>query len=630
MCGIAGAYLEAGAGDLVAALARSAAAIRHRGPDAQGHWLAPGGRLGFAHRRLTIVDLSAAGNQPMASASGRLVICFNGEIYNYQALRQELEARGIAFRSHSDTEVILEAVEAWGLEPALHRFIGMFAFALWDAQANCVYLVRDRVGVKPLYFGRGGSQWAFASEVKALRHYPWLDHSPDREALSLYLRYGYIPAPRSVYQGVRKVPAGAYLQVAIDSGNVTEHHYWSLPDVARAGQEYPYEGTPENAVEELEALLDDSIRLRMIADVPVGAFLSGGIDSSTVVALMRRHSSQPIRTFTIGFREPGSNEAEHAQRVAAHLGTEHQELYVGEADLLRHVDDITRIGDEPFADPSILPTWILSRLAAEHVKVALSGDGGDELFGGYNHYTRVASAQRLNRRLPRALGRTLGELMTRSGASAGKLARKGAMMAATGIDEIATAMLSHWQRPARILRGGTNSDTVFESGEAPLGASLLARLMLRDTIRYLPDDILHKVDRASMAASLEAREPVLDHRVIEFSWRLPLSWRIRDGVTKWPLRQVLARYVPRQLVERPKQGFGVPVSAWLRGELRGWAEDLLADPVLDEFFDGITVRRIWKQRIDLRAGRGGTRLWDVLLLVNWLRHDLVFRSQSDT
>jgi asparagine synthase (glutamine-hydrolysing) len=621
MCGIAGACLQAGPAELAAALRRSSAALRHRGPDAEGQWLAPDGRLGFAHRRLTIIDLSDAGNQPMASASGRLVICFNGEIYNYRELRRELAAAGVAFRSQSDTEVILAAVEAWGLGVALGRFVGMFAFALWDAADGSVCLVRDRVGVKPLYFGSDGRQWAFASELKALRHYAWLDHRPDPVALSLYLRYGYIPSPHSVYRGVRKVQAGSYLRIGLADGAVTEHRYWDLVEVARRGQADPYRGSPEEAVAEVERLLDESIRLRMVADVPVGAFLSGGIDSSTVVALMRAHSPYQVKTFTIGFDDARSNEAEHAKRIARHLGTDHHELYIGEAELLRHVDDITRIGDEPFADPSILPTWIVSRLAAGQVKVVLSGDGGDEFFGGYNHYRRTGEFADLNGRLPAPLGRLLGGWLAGASSGGGKLARRGAIMAARGPEEIARAVLSHWQRPARILRGGTDDDTLWPDDAPPLGEDLQAHLMLRDALRYLPDDIMHKVDRASMAASLEAREPVLDHRIIEFAWRLPPALKIRDGQTKWPLRQILARHVPRELFERPKQGFGVPVSTWLRGSLRDWAQDLLADPLLDEYLDGPALRRIWRRRVAKRVGRGGTRLWDVLVLVSWLRQD---------
>jgi asparagine synthase (glutamine-hydrolysing) len=626
MCGIVGAFLRADRQEVGTTLMSAASAMRHRGPDAKGLWVAPEGRLGFAHRRLTIIDLSDAGNQPMTSPGGRFVICFNGEIYNYQGLRSELVTAGVAFRSHSDTEVVLAAVETWGLSAALDRFIGMFAFALWDSRDRCVYLVRDRLGVKPLYLGTHGDQWAFASEIKALRHFDWLDRDVSREAVSLYLRYGYIPAPYAAYRGVRKVSAGTVLRLTLDGKPPVETRYWDPAAIATSSAANPSSSSPDEVVEELEALLDDSIRLRMVADVPVGAFLSGGIDSSTVVALMRRHSPHRVKTFTIGFREPKSNEAQHALRIARHLDTEHHELYIGEAELARHMQDITRIGDEPFADPSILPTWIVSRLAAEHVKVVLSGDGGDEFFGGYNHYLRVAENLRLNRRLPRPLGRLLGEALCRPSAGGGKLARRGAILAAAGNEEIARAVASHWQRPARILRGGSNDDSPFGDTGAPFGDDLQAYMMLRDTVRYLPDDIMHKVDRASMAASLEAREPVLDHRLFEFAWRLPAGLKIRDGQTKWPLRQILARHVPRELFERPKQGFGVPVSAWLRGELRGWSEDLLADPLLDEFFDGALLRRVWQRRVAGRSGRGGTRLWDVLLFLNWLRHDRDFRA----
>lgn len=621
MCGIVGARMSAGSDMLSALLERAASSLRHRGPDAGGLWLEAQRGLGFAHRRLTIIDLSEAGNQPMVSASGRLVICFNGEIYNYRELRAELQRAGVVFRSHSDTEIVLEAVESWGLMAALARFTGMFAFALWDSRDDCVYLVRDRIGVKPLYFGQNGAQWAFASELKALRHFDFLDRGISRQAVSLYLRYGYIPAPLSIYAGVRKIAPGTCLRIRSDGAPAEELRYWDLSAIAAAGQADPWRGTAEEAVEQLQALLRESIRLRMVADVPVGAFLSGGIDSSTVVALAREQSPYRIQTFTIGFTDRKSNEAEYAARIARHLGTEHHELYIGEADLLRHVDDITAVADEPFADPSILPTWILSRLAAGHVKVVLSGDGGDEFFGGYNHYLRAGETQRLNRALPAPLNRLLGNALCAAGGGGGRLARRGAIRAARDNAAITRAVNSHWQRPSRILRLGSDDDPGLDWPSLPFQDNLLHFLMLHDALRYLPDDIMHKVDRASMAASLEAREPLLDHRIVEFAWRLPAAIRIRDGQSKWPLRQVLARHVPRDLFERPKQGLGVPVSAWLRGELREWARSLLADSLLDEYFQAAVLRRMWARRVERRVAKGGTHLWDVLLLINWLRHD---------
>lgn len=580
--------------------------------------MAPDLALGFAHRRLSIIDLSAAGNQPMVSASGRYVICFNGEIYNFQSLRAQLSRGGYVFRSHTDTEVILAAVETWGLEPALHRFVGMFAFALWDAETRSVSLVRDRLGVKPLYYGQCDGQWAFASELKALEAVDFLDFSLSRTASSLYLRYGYVPAPHSIYTGIRKVPPGCVVRLDATGAAPQISTWWNLNAVAEQARASAGEITAPAAVDRLFELLDDAVRLRMIADVPLGAFLSGGIDSSTVVAMMRQHSDQKIKTFTIGFNEPKMNEAVYARQVAEHLGTEHHEQYIGQADLLQYVDEITAIGDEPFADASILPTYILSRLAAGHVKVVLSGDGGDELFAGYTHYERAALEHRRNTRWPGLLRRVVGKALMTRNAGVGKLARTGAMLAAGDNEALSRGMLSHWQQPSAILRDGVDSDDLWGDRPMPFANDVRSYMMLRDTARYLPDDILHKVDRASMATSLEARNPLLDHRVVEFAWQLPYAIKHREGAAKWPLRSLLERQVPRDLFERPKHGFGVPVSAWLNGELRDWAEGLLHSTAANEIFDGPRIRAIWNRRMSGKRRRGGSHFWDILVFLNWI------------
>jgi asparagine synthase (glutamine-hydrolysing) len=621
MCGITGAFLKTSREQLEMALRKASASMVHRGPDADGLWTEDSGRLGFAHRRLTIIDLTAEGNQPMTSVSGRYVICFNGEIYNYKELRAELEKSGATFVSHSDTEVILESVAHWGLEESVKRFVGMFAFALWDAEEQDVYLVRDRIGVKPLYFGQCNGQWAFASEIKCLRHFDFLDRSISQESLSLYMRYGYIPAPSSIYTGIQKVRAGTILKLGLHGDAPEEIVYWDLVKIAREGQANPSTAGAAEVVEELEELLEESIRLRMVADVQVGAFLSGGIDSSTVVALMQRQAARPVKTFTIGFGEKKANEAIFAKDVAEHLGTEHHELYVGQEDLLNNVDLITAIGDEPFADQSIMPTWIVSRLASEHVKVVLSGDGGDEFFGGYNHYLRTPKILKQNRRWPQPFDKLIGTAMqTISTGAGGSMARKGAVIKARDTGEIATALESRWQEPSRIVLNGTDEDPYWPDGSTLFPGDLRSHMMLRDGVRYLADDIMHKVDRASMAVSLEAREPLLDHRILEFAWTLPMDMKVRNGETKWPLREILARHVPRKLFERPKQGFGVPISPWLRGALKDWAEDLIADPSLDEHFDAKLIRNFWRRRTDNKRPRGGTRLWDVLVFLNWLRY----------
>ena len=591
----------------------------HRGPDGVGSWLAEGYPLGFAHRRLSIIDLSSGGAQPMMSPNRRWVISFNGEIYNYQGLTTELRKLGHAFRSNSDTEVILAAIEQWGLHEALSRFIGMFAFALWDGESQRVYLVRDRVGVKPLYYSAQNGNWAFASEMKALRQATFLNLRISRDNLSLYMRYGYIPAPQTIFEGVYKVPPGCIVTLTLNGEAPTTTEYWSVVDAATKGLSTPLSTSPDDWMDEFATLLDDSVRLRMVADVPVAAFLSGGIDSSTVVALMRQHSSQPIRTYTIGFHDGDFNEAGYAANVARHLGTQHQELFVTEQDLLHGMEDIARTCDEPFSDISILPTLFVSRLAARDLKVVLSGDGGDELFCGYGHYSRVALAQRYSSLLGNPVSRLIGRQLEQFGHGAGKIPRIGGILAAKTHDAVCRAVISRWQSPSRIVRNGSDgTGETWPTSTPPFADDVRNYMMARDMRYYLPDDILHKVDRASMAASLEAREPLLDHRLIEFAWRIPLSIKVRDGVTKWPLRQVLARHVPVELFDRPKKGFAVPISRWLRGALREWASEALGSATTAEYFDAKRVDKLWQEHLSGRFDRG-YYLWDVILFDKWMK-----------
>lgn len=619
MCGVAGAHAQLNVASLQSCLEGMSDAQKHRGPDADGIWIEPEFGLGFAHRRLSIIDLSEAGNQPMSSEDGRMVVCFNGEIYNFQELRSELEAAGHRFRSTSDTEVILAASRHWGLEAALTRFVGMFAFALWDRDRRAVFLVRDRLGVKPLYYSQQGRQWAFASELKALRKTKFLSFDFSPHAISLYLRYGYIPAPFSIYRQVHKVPAASIVELSLDERPASIRKYWDLYGIASAARQKSGRVQNSNAViDELESLLDESIRLRMIADVPVGAFLSGGIDSTTVVALMRRHTAHRVRTYTVGFAEEAFNEARAAREVASFLDTDHHEIYVTERDLLLRIDGIARTIDEPFADISILPTLMVSELAASQLKVVLSGDGGDEQFCGYDHYDRAAGVDRLRRSMPRWSRRFLGKRLRAINGGSGKVARLGAIMMADDHEAVCQALFSQWQLPSVVYPQGTNDEERLDDiSGACAWTDIRDYGMLRDMRLYLPDDILHKVDRASMVCGLEAREPLLDHRLVEYAWTLPLDFKVRDGKTKWPMRQILSKLMPATLYDRPKKGFAVPVSKWLRGELRSWADGVLFDGAAPQFFDMSRVRKLWDEHQSGTRDRG-TYLWTLLILSAWV------------
>jgi asparagine synthase (glutamine-hydrolysing) len=622
-----------------------AAPLTHRGPDASGNWVASGDGAAMSHRRLAVIDTSPTGAQPMTSADGRYTICFNGEIYNYRDLRTRLLNGGVGLKGGSDTETLLETIAHRGLSSALAEANGMFAFAVWDSQERKLFLARDRLGQKPLYYGWAAGTFVFGSQLAALRAHPAFDSSTDRTALASYLQYGMVPAPRSIHPGAWKLDAGHML--AITPGDVRAGQlpkstaYWSARQVARQGLDTPWTDSAEAAVDRLDELLTDAVGQAMVSDVPIGAFLSGGIDSSTVVALMQKQSTCPVRTFSIGFDAAGYDEAKYAARVAQHLGTEHTEAYMTAADAQAAIPDLPGIYDEPFADPSQLPTYLVSRLARRDVTVALSGDGGDETFAGYNRYTWPERIMNVSRRLPGPAQRAVrygatalspgayNRLFDRFGpmlpkpfrqAQAGeKLAKIADLLGCADEDEMYRTLISFWRTPASALADAGDA-AALEPDAAPAlpGASSAERYMLRDTLCYLPDDILVKLDRAAMALSLETRAPLLDHRVVEFGWSLPMAIKMRDGRGKWPLRALLARHLPAELIDRPKMGFAVPIDTWLRGDLRAWADGLLdADRLrAGGLFDADTVHAVWQEHLSGQRNHQ-YRLWPVLMFEAW-------------
>ena len=622
--------------------------LAHRGPDDQGVWLDADAGVGLGHRRLAIVDLSPAGHQPMTSADGRYVITYNAEIYNHSELRAELEKQQGAvppagWRGHSDTETLLECVSAWGLDQTLPKIVGMFAFALWDRQERKLYLVRDRFGEKPLYYGWAGKDFLFASELKAIRAHPSFDGGIDRRALQLFAARTYIPAPFSIYKRLFKLEPGCVLTITpeeartpLDTPPRGIRRYWSYRDVVRRGLEQPIEDEGE-ALEQLELVLSRAISGQSVADVPVGAFLSGGIDSSTMIALYQKYSSIPVRTFTIGFEEAGFNEADDARAVAAHLGTVHSERTVTVKEARDVIPLLPAMYDEPFADSSQIPTFLVSRFAREQVKVALTGDGGDELFGGYNRYVTAPQLWQQLRRLPQPLRSAIGSPLSRLSSQfwngavwllpgrrrphlGGKI-QKGLRVAGSvrDLDELYASFLDEWSFEDSPVRGG---DGAAPDWDMDIGhdAPDVLRMMYCDAVSYLPGDILCKVDRASMAVSLETRVPYLDHRVAELAARIPLQMKVRSGRGKHILRELLYREVPRELFDRPKVGFAVPVGEWIRGPLRSWAEDLLDTSRMagEGWFDPAIVQRRWRDH--LSGQRDSTpALWAVLMFQSWLR-----------
>jgi asparagine synthase (glutamine-hydrolysing) len=650
MCGIAGFInLKNSDNRWTEPLQMMTAALSHRGPDADGHWFDYEAGIALGHRRLSIIDLSSEGHQPMRSASGRYELCFNGEIYNFADLRENLESSGHRFRGHSDTEVMLAAFEQSGVRASVKQFVGMFGFALWDRRERVMYLVRDRLGEKPLYYGWMGDVFLFGSELKALRAHPMWQGEIDRDAIALLMRHNYIPAPYSIYKGIYKLLPGTILTLPLPTigtahsrGAAQPVAYWSAKEVAEHGISHQFTGSDREAVDQLETLLLKSIRQQMVADVPLGAFLSGGIDSSTVVAMMQAQSGKPVKTFTIGFDEEDYNEAKHAKAVANHLGTEHTELYLTPEEAMAVIPRLPVIYDEPFSDSSQIPTLLVSQLARRHVTVSLSGDGGDELFCGYKRYELGRDLWNKINYLPslprRGIAKTLRRVPVgvwdglfswtspilnrygRPGPVGDKLHKTAEILDVATPDALYHRMMSHWKETTSLVPESRELPTAFTNAQRLANIpDFNRRMMFADTIGYLPDDILVKVDRAGMAVSLESRIPFLDHRVVEFAWQVPMSMKFREGQGKWLLRQVLYKYVPRKIVERNKMGFGVPIDSWLRGPLRQWAEALLDERRLLEegFFNPGPIRKKWGEHLS-GSHNWHYYLWDVLMFQAWL------------
>ncbi len=642
MCGIAGFIHSDRAitcGELESVARRMADTLRHRGPDDSGVWVDAAQGVALSHRRLAIIDLSPEGHQPMLSEDGRFVMVFNGEIYNFPQLREQLGKLGHRFRGTSDTEVMLAAFREWGVEPALDQFNGMFAFAVWDRREETLWLARDRLGEKPLYYGLVDRHFIFASELKALRVFPDFKADIDPEAVHLFFRFNYICAPYSIYRGINKLLPGSVLRWRRGESAKEPRRYWSIAEVAAKTRGQSGTVRLDAVVECLDKLLTDAVKLRMVADVPLGAFLSGGVDSSLMVALMQRQNSVPVRTFSIGFHDERLNEAPHARRVADALGTDHTEFYVTEGELLDAAPNMPSIYDEPFADASQIPTYLVSKLARKFVTVSLSGDGPDELFGGYARHVGARRFDIALRQWPNGFASSCGTLVNgalRVGRnSLGRAfpswwnsvvneerARKFGWLLAkepspslwwrmASLAEAPESLLASPQTPTRLL-GLLEQERIAQDK--------LSRLMLSDALFYLPDDILVKVDRASMAVSLEARAPFLDHRVVEFAWQLPPDWKVRDNQGKWLLRQLLYRSVPRELVDRPKAGFTVPIGRWMRGRLREWVEDSLTESSL--YRDGLlraeNIRRIWQGVLN-GNDNGAWQMWGILMFQGWVK-----------
>jgi asparagine synthase (glutamine-hydrolysing) len=655
MCGISGLYdFQGGPTESLRAICeRMTNTLRHRGPDDSGVWVDERTYIALGHQRLSILDLSVAGRQPMISACGRYVIVFNGEVYNYLSIRSQLQAEGSApeFQGHSDTEVMLAAIAAWGLDRALEKFLGMFAFALWDRQQRSLHLVRDRVGIKPLYYGWADGSFIFGSELKALKAHPAFAGRVNRDALALYLRHNYIPAPYSIYEDAFKLEPGHTLTLKMEEKPVSTKFpmatlpYWTALAAWKHGAQYPWQGTTNEAIDALQELLLDSIKLRMISDVPLGVFLSGGIDSSTVAALMQSISIAPVKTFSIGFHEADYNEALHAAQVATYLGTDHTEHYLTEKDVLELIPEVPEIYDEPFGDSSLIPTILVSRLAREKVTVALSGDGGDELFCGYQRYFFVARVWRLMSRFPlrlRRLAASLIRVTPRPILDAvtyplpyllGKTALPGTSLVnrfhefADLLDErefvyCYRRFMSQIKSPAEVvIDSGGGSIAVFESADWMNTWDNYQLMSYLDVMSYLPDDLLVKLDRASMAVGLEARDPLLDHRIVEFAAGIPTRLKIRDGVGKWLLRRVLTKYVPENLIDRPKMGFGVPIEIWLRGPLKSWAGALIEQRKVESegYLRPDMVQKLWAEH---QSGQRNwsPQLWSILAFEGWLEN----------
>jgi len=622
MCGITGFWRQSAESlDVMtqwgAAMNR---ALWHRGPDDGGLWTDQAAGIVLASRRLAILDLSPAGHQPMTSHCGRYVIAYNGEVYNFLEIRRDLEQEGQHFASSSDTEVLLEACAAWGIERALSRLNGMFSFALWDTKDRTLTLVRDRLGVKPLYYGWTHSTFLFGSELKALHTFPDFTAPLDRKSLALFLRFGYIPAPYSIYEGIYKLPPGHLLTVTAPCERASPRPYWYAREIVERAIRDPFRGDIHEAADHLERLLRDSVRLRMLADVPVGAFLSGGIDSSLIVALMQAQTTSTVKTFTIGFTEASHNEARYARQIAQHLHTEHTDLNLSPKAALDIIPLLPAIYDEPFADPSQIPTFLVSQLARQTVTVSLSGDGGDELFGGYMEYLVGARRFRLLRSMSPALRSVIREAVRGMGVLAnGRIRKVEHLLKATTPEALHHYHASQWTSPEELLPGASEPLTAFtDRGLYADALNATERMMYLDMVTYLPEDILTKLDRASMAVSLEAREPFLDYRLVELTWQLPLHFKIHRGRTKRILRSILSRYIPPELFERPKMGFNLPLGQWLRGPLRPWVEELLDATKLRQqgVFNPTPISEAWMEHLNGGSNRA-SKLWGVLMFQAW-------------
>ena len=649
MCGIVG-WLDftkaTSLEQLESTVSSMADMLAHRGPDDSGFWADEKNGVAFGHRRLAILDLSSHGHQPMISADGRYVLVFNGEIYNCMELRAQLKKMGHRFRGHSDTEVMLTGFVQWGVNESVSRFNGMFAFALWDSQDQALYLGRDRLGEKPLYYGWAGRNFLFASELKAVKAHPDFCGRVDRDSLTLFFRYNYIPSPYSIYKGINKLPPASLLKVRSESDIAEPVSYWSLKQVAGATCNGFHDKSEMEVLAGFENLLHDSIKLRMLSDVPLGAFLSGGIDSATIVAIMQVINNIPVRTFTIGFEEKIYNEAEEAKAVARHLGTDHTEMYVTSKDAFSVIPRLPTLYDEPFADSSQIPTCLVSIMARQHVTVCLSGDGGDELFGGYNHYLlgdriwrkirwmppacrhaaayflTLISPRRLNRmfRLPGSIVGSSGLRNTLAGDMLHKLAE---VISADSRGDLYRNMISQWKNPNLLVSGGSEPpDNPASSKKQAELQDFIQYMMYQDMVTYLPDDIMAKVDRASMGVSLEVRAPFLDHRIAEFAWKVPQNMKIGKGRGKLLIKKLADKYIPQELLKKPKTGFSIPIDYWLRGPLKEWAEELLdARRIKDAaYLNPEPIRKKWDEHLS-QERNWQNYLWSVLMFQAWLAEE---------
>lgn len=626
--------------------------LSHRGPDDAGTWFDAAAGIGLAHRRLSIIDLSTDGRQPMYSPSKRFVIVYNGEIYNYKLLRKEIDLlTNIGWQSRSDTEVMLAAIDIWGIEEAISKFVGMFALALWDRQERILYLCRDRLGIKPLYYARFKNIFIFGSELKALKSHPHFQPRVDRHAVALYLRHNCIPAPYSIYQNTYKLEPGTILKIPADHIHSNRElrpptTYWSAKTISQlSGSETDPTLNSETLRYQMESLLKEAVAMRMISDVPLGVFLSGGVDSSMITALMQSQSASAINTFTIGFYEEDYNEARHARAIAEHLGTNHTELYVSANEALAVIPDLPKLYDEPFSDASQIPTHLLSKLTRQHVTVCLSGDGGDELFGGYNRYRWIRKIVETKKILPSrivekavskalqispqtwdrlfALTMSLFPNNYRFGVSGEKMHKLASVFSHPTSEAMYYRLVSHWQHPEEILLNAFEPTTkITARDDHPKFDSEVALMMYLDLVTYLPDDILTKVDRASMGVGLEVRIPFLDHRVVELAWKIPLQMKIHNGCSKWILREILYQYIPQKLIERPKAGFAIPLDSWLRGPLRDWAESLLDTRKIqmEGYFNAGPIQHKWKQHLSGKMNCQD-QLWDILMFQAWLENE---------